>query len=329
MHYLRPGLKVALLFLLCASPWLKGQELTFLGGELKAGANGSSPAWQVDYRQDFTEYFAGSFAYINEGHVPGHHRDGNALQLWGRLPFDQGKFAVSAGVGAYYFYDTQFSPLGGSANVHGTAPIYSLAASWYFSNRWYARMLVNRIDPSHQIQTTSVSFGLGYWFGRDLKPVEGKLGDAPALKEYITGNELTAFGGQSVVNTFLSEQARAFALEYRRGLAPHLDWTATAIYEGDPQIIRRNGLATQLWAVNTFFNESVFVGAGIGSYLFIDHKHPVTGQKIPATFAPLVSLTLGRRITEHWVARLTWDRVITSNSRDSDIFLIGLGYRWP
>ena len=327
---LRPRfvLPLALLFLLGASPMLRAQELTFLGGELKAGTNGSSHAWQVDYRQYFTQYFAGSFAYINEGHVPGHHRDGNALQAWGRVPFNNGKLSLSAGVGAYYYYDTQFSPLGESADVHGTAPIYSAAASWYFADRWYARLLVNRIDPAHQIQTTSVMLGLGYWFGRDLKPVAGKLGDAQALKEYVTQNELTAFGGQSVVNTFLSEKALAYALEYRRGLAPHLDWTVTAIYEGDPTIIRRNGLATQLWAVNTFFNESVFVGAGIGPYLFIDHKHPVTGQKIPATFAPLVSLTFGKRLTEHWVARVTWDRVITSNSRDSDIFLIGLGYRW-
>lgn len=128
-RFVRP---LALLCLLGVSPLLRAQELTFLGGELKAGTDGSSPAWQVDYRQEFTQYFAGSFAYLNEGHVPGHHRDGNALQAWGRLPFDNGKLALSAGVGAYYFYDTQFSPLGGSADVHGTAPIYSLSGSWYF-----------------------------------------------------------------------------------------------------------------------------------------------------------------------------------------------------
>lgn len=328
MRFFPPGLKLSLLFLLCAGSWLRAQELTLLGGQLETGAFGSTPAWQVDYRQYFTDNFAASFAYINEGHVPGHHRDGNALQVWGRLPFAQGKLALSAGVGSYYFYDTQFSPLGGSANVHGAALIYSFGATAYLSNRWFVRLTVNRIAPAQEFQTTSALLGVGYWFGRNLHPVEGKLGDAPALKEYVTENELTAFYGQSVVNTFLSEQARALALEYRRGLAPHLDWTVTAIYEGDPRIIRRNGLATQLWAVNTFFKGNVFVGAGIGPYLFIDHKHPISGQKIPATFAPLVSLTLGRRLTEHWLIRLTWDRVVTTNSRDSDIFLLGLGYRW-
>lgn len=63
---------------------------------------------------------------------------------------------------------------------------------------------------------------------------------------YVTENELTFFTGQSVVNTFFSQQARAYAVEYRRGLMRHIDWTLSGIYEGDPEIIRRNGLATQV-----------------------------------------------------------------------------------
>jgi hypothetical protein len=289
---------------------------------------GSSYSWQIDYRQNFHPNFAGSFAYINEGHVPGHHRDGDALQIWGCLPFDNGRVSLSLGAGAYYFYDTQVSPLGGSADVHGTAPIYSAALTTYFSDRWFARLMVNRISPSSEIQTTTASVGLGYWFGQDLRPKPGKLGDAPAMKEYVTENEIIAYGGQSIVNTFFSEKARAYAVEYRRGLAAHLDWTLSGIYEGDPQIIRRNGLATQVWAVNTFFNERVFVGAGLGPYFYIDHRHPRTGQTVPAAIAPIVTFTLGWQLSEHWITRLAWNRVVTTNSRDSDIILLGLGYRW-
>ena len=145
---LRLALKFALFFLLCDSPWLRAQELTFLGGNMKTANLGSSYSWQIDYRQNFYENFAGSFAYINEGHVPGHHRDGDALQVWGCLPFFDGKITVSLGEGVYYFYDTQVAPLGGSADVHGTAPIYSLAVTGYFSNRWFCRLMFNRISPS-------------------------------------------------------------------------------------------------------------------------------------------------------------------------------------
>jgi hypothetical protein len=41
-----------------------------------------------------------------------------------------------------------------------------------------------------------------------------------------------------------------------------------------------------------------------------------------------VSLTVARQLSEHWAVRLTWHRVISTYNRDSDIFLLGLGYRW-
>ena len=102
------------------------------------------------------------------------------------------------------------------------------------------------------------------------------------------------------------------------------------IYEGDPEIIRRSGVATQLWAVNTFFNDRITIGAGLGPYIYLDHKHPVSaGNKNPAAVAPLASLTFSVRLSEHWIMRMVFDRVTSSYNRDADIFLLGLGYRWP
>ena len=110
---------------------------------------------------------------------------------------------------------------------------------------------------------------------------------------------------------------------------PHLDWTVSAIYEGDPEIVRRSGAATQLWFVNTFFDERLTVGGGLGPYVYLDRKHPRgTSKTNPAAIAPLASLTISTRLSEHWIARLVFDRVTTSYNRDADIFLIGLGYRW-
>ena len=34
------------------------------------------------------------------------------------------------------------------------------------------------------------------------------------------------------------------------------------------------------------------------------------------------------RFTEHWLLRGTWDRVTTTNDRDTDIFMLGIGYRF-
>jgi hypothetical protein len=311
---------------------LCAQELTFAGGLLKtSNFEEGSYTWQVDYRQDFHPNFAASIAYINEGHLTGHHRDGTAWQAWGRIPVFNDRVAIALGVGAYYFFDTQPLPSGDTANVHGTAPIYSLSATGYLSNRWFYRLMVNHIRPTNDIKVTTFSLGAGFWFGRDRKPTPGKLGDAPAQYKYVTENEVTLFGGQSVVNTFLSQKALAYAAEYRRGLVPHIDWTASAIYEGDPKIIRRNGLAAQLWLVNTFQNERIAVGGGLGPYVYLDHKNPRAsgGTGSPAAVAPLASLTFSVRMTEHWIVRLMFNRVASTYNRDSDIFLVGFGYRWP
>ncbi len=328
-HSLRTW-KLSALILLCAGLKLQAQEVTFLGGVLSdTNLDRASVTWQVDYRQDFYRNFAGSIAYINEGHVPGHHRDGTAWELWGRLPSAQNRFSISLGAGVYYFYDTQALPGGDTANIHGTAPIYSLSGTGYLSDRWFYRVMLNRISPANQNKVNTLTAGMGFWFGRDEKPTPGKLGDAPNQQGYMTENELTVFAGQSVVNTFLSQKARAYAGEYRRGIFPHIDWTASAIYEGDPEIIRRSGVATQLWFVNTFFNDRLTIGGGLGPYVFLDHKHPASaGKKNPAAIAPLASLTCSVRLSEHWIIRAVFDRVTSSYNRDSDIFLVGLGYRW-
>jgi len=318
---------------LLAGAWLalQSQELSVQAGAMRTGDfTQSSYAYEVDYRQEFHRNLAASVSYLNEGHVQGHHRDGSAIQVWGRAPFDHDRFAVGLGVGIYYLYDTRPGPAGGSENVHGTAPIYSASFTGYPADRWFYRAVINRVNPTGEMKVTTATMGFGYWFGRKEKPTPGSLGDAPDEQGQVSGNEVTLYGGQSIVNTWFSPRARAYAAEYRRGLTGHVDWTAYLLYEGDPDIIRRSGLAAQAWAVNSFHGDRFSVGIGLGPYLYIDRKHPVTrsGARAP-DLAGLGSLTFSERITEHWIMRLRFDRVTSNNDRDADLFLLGLGYRWP
>ena len=331
MSLLARSAQVAASLLLVVGLRVSAQELSFLGGVLpQTDSERSSYTWEVDYVQDFNGNFAGSIAYINEGHLRAHHRDGTAFEAWARLPLFRDHLAISLGVGAYTYFDTQPVAGGDTVDVHGTTPIYSFSATAYLSDRWFGQILYNRITPAGQIKVATVTAGVGFWFGRDKKPTHGKLGDAPDEKEYVTGDELTLFAGQSVVNTFISPSAQAYAAEYRHGLWPHVDWTVSGIYEGDPEIVRRSGIATQLWAVNTFFHDRVAVGAGLGPYVYLDRRHPAGAGRInPAAVAPLVSLTLAVRLSDQWTTRMVFDRVATSYNRDADIFLLGLGYCWP
>lgn len=309
---------------------LSAQELSFMsGGTSSRDARFSSYTYQIDYRQDVTRYLAGSIAYINEGHIPGHHRDGDAFQGWLRLPLFKGQLALSAGVGAYFYFDTQPLPGGDTADVHGTAPIYSVSANLTLPHRWFLKATINRISPHDDIRTNTTALGLGYWFGRERKPTKGKLGDAPDEDSYVTPAEFTVFGGQSIVNTLVSEHAWAGAAEFRQGLVPHVDWSATVISEGNPKITRRHGIAAQVWAVNTFFGDKLSVGAGVGPYFFIDHRHPTPHTLAnPTAVAPIASLTVATRLDEHWIARLTFDRVASNYNRDADLLLVGIGYSW-
>lgn len=299
------------------------------GGTSTRDVRYSSYTWEVDYRQDFARWFAGSVAYLNEGHIPNHHRDGTAFQLWGSLPLFDDRVFLSAGVGPYYFYDTQPLGGGGSADVHGTAALYSVSAVAYLTDRWFIKGTLNRIATHRDVQTNTAAAGLGFWFGQGSRPMSGRLGDKPGESSYVTPNEIAFFGGQSVVNTLFSPKAFAYAGEYRRGVVPHIDWTLSAIHEGDPRIVRRDGVATQAWVVNTFFRERVCVGIGVGPYLYIDRRHPNPRTRItPAAAAPLVSLTAAISLSDHWLVRAIFDRVTSNYNRDSDIFLVGLGYRW-
>ena len=324
------ALMAGLVISLFACPQGRAQELTFLAGSMStANFEETSYSWQVDYRQDFYRNFAASVAYINEGHVQGHHRDGTAWELWGNLPFWNDRIALSLGGGVYYFYDTE--PLGlGTQNEHGAAPIVSLSLTGYFTDRVFYRLMVNHIVPSKDIEVTTATVGVGVWFGPNRRPLGSEpSSDKSKVDDYVTAPQITLFGGQSVVNTFLSEKALAAALEYRQGIIPHLDATVTGIYEGDPKIIRRNGVAAQLWAVNAFDDNRFSVGVGVGPYVYIDRRNPTSSaDNNPATVAPLVSLTFAVQITEHWIGRFVFDRVTSNYNRDSDIFLVGLGYSW-
>jgi hypothetical protein len=115
----------------------------------------------------------------------------------------------------------------------------------------------------------------------------------------------------------------------------HLDGTVSFIHEGDPRIVRRSGVGVQVWPVNTFFNDRVEVGFGVGAYIYIDNKHLGATRQIPfggslntPALAPLLSPTFSVRFNDRWLVRALWNRVVTNYNRDSDVFLLGLGYRW-
>jgi len=306
------------------------QELTLLAGGLKeSGTQQSTPAWAFEYLHPLHENVAASFSWLNEGHVPGHHRDGQSMQIWGRTNVFDRRLSLAAGLGPYRYFDTTVSSAGGGyANIHGWGTVGSLAATYYTDSRWLYQMRLNRIVARNSINTSALMVGIGY----QLEPVSerGPQVSAPRQMAKTTTDEITVFLGRTIVNSYYSERDSARALEYRHGLARYVDVTLGVLNEGDPRLVRRTGVTAQIWGVREVLaSDRLVLGIGYGPYLAIDkYRTPTSGEGGGSRFSWIFTATAAFRLSPHWNARVSWNRINTNYNRDTDVILLGAGYRF-
>ncbi|HET6419200.1 MAG TPA: hypothetical protein VFG19_03530 [Geobacteraceae bacterium] len=280
-------------------------------------------AWQIQYMEGLGEHFAYSLSYLNQGHFIEHHRDVHAANLWFRTNLADRHLSLGVGAGPLFYYDTIHPSNGGPAtDFHGWGTMTSVAATWYTESRLLFQVQGYWVRGGQSFNTLSALAGIGY----QLDPPPGDQG--PDVRgthqgENTTENELTIFGGQTTVNIPGPGHSGAMALEYRRGIWRYLECTLRALYEGRSGLIDRYGATGQLWLAKQFLNDRIALGAGFGGYLAIDGR-----QNSDFFASEVVSMSGSYRVSRHWLARITWDRIITSYNRDSDIFLGGIGYRF-
>jgi hypothetical protein len=231
-------------------------------------------------------------------------------------------------VGPYRYFDTEAAEQGlGYSNTHGWGVIYSARATWYSSQRWTANLQVNHVQVSNGPTTTAIMLGLGYQL--DSPDTPGPRDFALPRTHKVTSNEVTLLAGTTILNSLESQSSFSQAIEYRRGLTNYLDATLGYLHEGNSETLRRNGITAQLWLTRAFFDDRLTLGVGAGAYAAIQHgqsnQNPGTGDGI---LSGLVSMSASFRMTQSWSARVTWNRVVTRYSRDTDMFLAGIGYRF-
>lgn len=293
------------------------REIYALGGvDRSLDGNQGSYTWQLGFTQELTPLFAASFCYLNEGHLDNHRRDGYAAQIWARTDLLDRKLNLGAGIGPYLFFDTQRGATpGGFVNKHGWKGLASATATWRTDQNILFLLRGNYVAGESAPDTVSALAGIGYEFqpeGRD-KTLPWERAD----------NEVTFFLGQTIVNSLDSQRSVAMALEYRRTLFRHVDWTFTLMDEGDNRLIRRDGLVTQLWATQELHHNRATVGVGAGAYFDVKHYHS-PGSRVSG----IVTLSGSYRIARQWALRVSWHRVVTDYDRDTDVMLAGLGYRF-
>lgn len=310
-----------------ASTALHAQELSVLAGALKSSSN-NTYSWEGTYREGLGRYAAWSFSWLNEGHIPDHHRDGQAVQFWGRLPLWNNRLELSAGAGPYRWFDTKQAQLGGDySNTHGWGGLFSLRAAYYFDNRWIAEVKLNRVQAYGGPDTTALLFGIGYQL--DAPDGPGPRARPPSRTTNVTSNEVTVMLGTTILNSPDSESNLAESIEYRRGLWHYVDFTASYLHEGGNVQSRRDGVAAQLWATRAFFDDRLTLGVGIGPYLSITQNDDLPQNRTgDGRFSGLVSVSASYRFTDRWLARVTWNRMVTRYDRDADIIEAGVGVRF-
>lgn len=303
------------------------QELALYGGPLKSGAD-RSYSWSIDYAEGLGRYFAYSVAWLNEGHLPDHHRDGPLIQLWGRVPFAQQRVVFALGAGPYRYFDTEIAEQNGSySNSHGWGVVYSARATWYSAHRWTANLEFNHVQVSRGPSTNAIMLGIGYQLDAPDRP--GPRDFVFPRDARVTGNEFSLMAGATILNSPDSQTAAAEAIEYRRGLNSFLDLTIGCLHEGNGVSGRRDGATAQIWLTRAFFDDHLTLGLGGGIYAAIhrDESSEESGNG-DGIISGLVSVSASYRLTQRWSARLTWNRVMTRYSRDTDVILAGIGFRF-
>lgn len=305
------------------------QEIYLLGGIVQERDSPDlSFSWAVQYLHNLNEHWGVSLMWLNEGHFEYHHRDGHALQLWARTKPLAERVVLAAGIGPYRYYDTKLAQQGASyVDSHGWGAIASLSATWQMDHRWLFSVQSNFIETSRSLDTFSVLAGIGY----QLEAPHSLNQSPPSASktENATLNEVTLFGGQTIVNSRESENATALMVEYRRSLGRYFDWTVGWLHEGDPGPIKRNGMLTQLWLVRPFFEDRLTLGVGVGPYVPVDKRRKTESAKDDEpTVAGMITLSAAYQFRPPWLIRISWNRIATNYDRDTDVLLGGIGFRF-
>ena len=303
----------------------QAQGLFGLAGALKERHSSERTfSWEIDYQQRLGEFFAVSGGWINEGHLPGHHRDGGVAQIWARADAFDRRLTLAAGIGPYVYFDTvPAANADGSHDDHGVGVVASLAATWNFDGPWSIHFRANHI-AAHSVDTTSLLFGVGYRLdGGDAPPRDSSAASAPALDR-----EVALVLGKTIVNTLESEDSFAAQFEYRQRLGPYFAWSAGVLNEGDARTQRRSGVVAQVW-VGRDLDERVSAAIGIGPYVVLDiQQNPMLVEASRERLAGIFSVTTAYAPIPHWAVRFTWSRVFAEKSHDTDVLLLGAGYRF-
>jgi hypothetical protein len=181
----------------------------------------------------------------------------------------------------------------------------------------------NRIGTKQSVDSSSVLLGAVYRLDGVATP-----SDSPGIRPAFD-SEVDLLLGRTIVNTLASEDSFAAQIEYRRRFGPYWAWSVGLLNEGDARTQRRSGVMTEFWAGHEFLDRRVTAAIGIGPYLVVDiRKNPELVEASRERLAGILSLTFAYAPVPQWALRWAWHRIFAERSHDSDVLVLGAGYRF-
>jgi hypothetical protein len=281
-------------------------------------------AWQIEFQQQLTPLLSGSLSWLNEGHVPDHHRDGAAAQLWLNSPRWRDRIVLSVGAGPYVYFDTEAADSGrGFSNVHSVAAVLSAAATADLGAGWFLRLNLNDVWAPADVGTYAVLLGGGYRFG-----ASGSA--APASSEHAASDyrqQIQLFAGEMILNDPSSRSGRSYGADYRLELARWAAWSASWFYDPGSPSGRRDRGATQLWLVEPMAGDRLALSIGLGVYTEVGSQTRPTATS-PNPISGLSGLRAEWLFSRRSSLVLTWQRTFTNDDDDRDIIALGYAFRF-
>jgi hypothetical protein len=306
------------------------EELAALGGATDSDDHtAASYAWALEYRERLGDALDVSVGYLNEGHLPAHHRDGVMLELWGHTPLWHERLSLAFGAGPYTYFDTWTDPGAavGYRDAHGVGVLASVALRYALSERWFALLEVHQVVAPGDVSTRSVLLGGGCRLDRVLEAFSRDAGGGAGGPDPEAENAIGVFFGETVINGLNSDASNAFGAEYRRRMARHLELSVSVLSDSDGVDGRHQAATAEGWLLQEFLAARLVVGIGFGAYGAWQPYRTVDGREA-ASVEGLGSLTVAWRFTRVLEARLVWHRGFTGDDQDRDIVTAGVGWRF-
>jgi hypothetical protein len=287
----------------------------FGGGRASDGGSLQNRALELEFGTNLSPRVRVDVAHINEGHPINNHRDGFALKGVYVVPVNE-KARVEFGAGPYVSMDTTI-PAGRTIKdqkdekrlgaVATAAILYRITQGGL-----YARAQLNHVSMPGKVTTNAVMVGLGKDFNgpllaSDLASLESKPVQVAVWMGKTKTNRADAGG------TLMGGQ-----VEVSKETSPSMAYSVSWVDEGKGPMVNRNGVAAQVWYV-TPAEESWKLKAGVGPYI-AENRVPDDHR---SSSNAMVSLVVERKIGKQDSISGRFNRVMSTNNRDQDMFMLG------